>query len=304
MSRTATSPKRKTREQSQSLTRRELLTDCAARLRTAGISNAAQEAGWLLESGLRLSRLELHLNPDSVVAIAGCEGLMALCTRRAGREPLQYLLGTQEFCGLEFVVDPGVLIPRPETELLVDEVVRHCARLETPVILEIGTGSGCIVVSIAARLPKARIYATDVSLRAIRVAALNAGRHGVAGRIRFLVGDLFQPLGADLHGRVMAVVSNPPYIPDASLDDLQPEVRFEPRLALAGGPDGLHFHRRLVTEARRLLSPAGLLALEAGEGQAPEVVSMMEAFRWYDPPRISLDGTGIARVVSAVRSLR
>jgi release factor glutamine methyltransferase len=300
-SRTATSGPPETQDGDHPLTRRQLLADCTALLRLAGIPNAVQEAGWLIEAGLGLSTLKLRVHPDVAVSRSDYECVMSLCRRRARREPLQYLVGTQEFCGLEFVVEPGVLIPRPETELLVDEVVRHCNGLESPLILEIGTGSGCIAVSLATRLSQAQVHATDISWTAIRIAARNAARHRVTGRTRFVVTDLFKGFSTTLQGRVTVIVSNPPYIPDGHLDRLQPEVRFEPSLALAGGRHGLDFHRRLVVEAAILLGPGGLLTMEVGQSQATQVTSNIEATRRYNAPRIRVDGAGIDRVISAKR---
>jgi release factor glutamine methyltransferase len=301
--RTATSAPERRRKSPAPLSLRKLLADCSARLRAAGISNAAQEANWLLESGLGLTSLQRHLAPEVSVSDATWNRVMALCDKRVRREPLQYLLGTEEFCGLEFMVGPDVLIPRPETELLVEIAARHCADMEAPLLLEVGTGSGCVAVAMAVRLPQAQIYATDLSRVAIRWAALNAAKHGVSRRIRFLVGDLFQPVNQALNGRVSAVVSNPPYIPDGDLDGLQPEVRFEPRMALAGGFDGLGFHRRIIGRASMLLASGGLLALELGQGQALAVRSLLQANSWYDAPRMVQDAGGIERVITATRKV-
>jgi release factor glutamine methyltransferase len=277
-------------------------------LRRAGIEEAAREAGWLLEHALRRPALDLRLNGSQPVEGEGLRRAQALLARRAKREPLQYLLGTQEFCGLEFEVAPDVLIPRPETELLVETAVR-CAGLQPgagrrPVIVDLGTGSGCIAVSLSKRLPDAVLYATDCSAKALRVARRNAGRHGVAGQVMFLEGDLSKPLEArGVAGHVDLVVSNPPYIAERDWDGLQPEVRlYEPRVALAGGEDGLAVYRRLVQEAAVLLTDGGWLILEIGQGQAEAVCRLIEETGRYGAVEIQPDGAGIARVVVARRN--
>jgi len=224
---------------------------------------------------------------------------MKLFARRAAREPLQYLLGSQEFCGLDFLVDRSVLIPRPETELLVEQVIQHNLRARPLIIADIGTGSGCIAVALARALPTAVLYATDRSPAALRIAEQNATRHGVKDRVRFVVGDLLEPLRAHrLEGKVAAVVSNPPYIPDRELFELQPEVRiFEPRLALAGGGDGLEFHRRLLSDAAEFLTPGGLLVFEVGQGQAGQLSEIAVAQGGYAQADLVRDAAGIDRVV-------
>jgi len=284
----------------------DLARQGTVRLLRAGIEQAGLETGWLLEHALRMTPLELRLN-DSQRVVEG-EGLRraeALLARRATREPLQYLLGTQEFCGLEFEVNPSVLIPRPETEGLVEAAVR-CAGMQPapgrrPIVADVGTGSGCIVVSLARRLPLAVLYATDRSAEALCVARRNAERHGVAGQVTFLEGDLVDPLRArGLAGQVDVVVSNPPYIAEREWDALQPEVRlFEPRMALAGGEDGLAVYRRLVQEAADLLNAAGWLIMEVGQGQAESVRALMAETGRYGAVDVRLDQAGIARVLCA-----
>lgn len=280
----------------------------ATLLSRAGIEQAGRETAWLLEHALRVTPLDLRLNESRMVEGEGLRRARALLARRADREPLQYLLGTQEFCGLEFEVEPSVLIPRPETELLVEAAVR-CAGMQPavgrrPVVADVGTGSGCIAVSLARRLPLAVLYATDRSAEALRVARRNAERQGVAGQVAFLEGDLLQPLRArGLSGRVNLVVSNPPYIAEREWEALQPEVRlFEPRIALAGGEDGLAVYRRLVQEAVDLLSAAGWLIMEVGQGQAESVRMLLDATTQYGTVDVRPDQAGIDRVVCAQRA--
>ncbi len=276
----------------------ELMRRGAALLARAGIEQAVREAGWLLERALRMTPLELCLNESQFVEDEGLRRAQTLLARRANREPLQYALGTQEFCGLKFEVAPAVLIPRPETEGLVD-LISRLPLGKRPVIADVGTGSGCIALSLAHRLPQAALFATDCSAEALRVARRNAQRLGAAGQVTFLEGDLLAPLVAQgLAGRADIIVSNPPYIAEREWDSLQPEVRlFEPRVALAGGEDGLAVYRRLVPEAADVLRAGGWLIMEIGQGQAESVRAFIEATGRYGTVDIRPDPAGIERVV-------
>ena len=283
----------------------ELTRQGTGMLLRAGIEQAGLETGWLLEHALRRTPLDLRMSESQPAEGVGLRRAQTLLERRANREPLQYLLGTQEFCGMEFDVEPCVLIPRPDTEVLVEAAV-CCAGIQPsagrrPIIADIGTGSGCIAVSLARRLPLAVLYATDRSAEALRVARRNADRHGVAGQVTFLEGDLLRPLRArGLSGRVDLVISNPPYIAERDWEVLQPEVRlYEPRIALAGGEDGLAVYRRLVREAADFLSACGWLVMEVGQGQAESVRALIEATGRYGTVDVRLDQAGIARVVCA-----
>ena len=284
-------------------TRSALLRAGISLLADAGISNAENEAIWILEAVLGTNRLALRLEGHRTVTPRELDQVLELFARRATREPLQYILGSQEFCGLELLVNRSVLIPRPETELLVEQVVQHKFGAMSPIIADIGTGSGCIAVALARALPTALLYATDRSLAALRVAEDNAAQHGVKDRVRFLVGDLLEPLRTySLEGKVAAVVSNPPYIPDRELANLQPEVRaFEPRLALAGGVEGLEFHRRLLKDAAEFLAPDGLLVLEVGQGQARGLTEMTLEQGGYAQAVLIRDAAGIERVACLQR---
>lgn len=286
-----------------SMTIGELWRAGAAMLAQGGIAQPEHEAVWILESALGLDRLGLHLNKNESVEEQSRANAMALFERRAAREPLQYVLGTQEFCGLDFRVTPDVLIPRPETELLVEVVRQTCANTPDAFIADIGTGSGCIAIALARALPTATLYATDRSPQALALAQENAKRHDVQDRVHFLVGDLLEPLqGLGLQGRFVAIASNPPYIAEGDLAGLQAEVGlFEPRLALAGGNDGLFFHRRLVREAAGFLEPDGVLAIEVGFGQARHVSALAQDGENYYNVRTFHDRADIERIVCLQR---
>ena len=273
-------------------------------LSTAGISNAANETLWLLEATLGISRLDIHTQPHTVVPHSSWTEAMRVLRRRAEGEPLQYILGTQEFRGLEMVVRPGGLIPRPETELILEEV--HALRLHRDClnIADIGTGSGCLAVALAAEIPGSMIYATDCSEVALELARHNASRHQVQDRIMLLHGDLLEPLKAMPEGpaEFFVIVANPPYIPTGQLDSLPSEVRdHEPYLALDGGPDGLMFYRRLLREALPVLTPGGWLVMEMGAGQASSICEEAERLMTWKVRNIRPDNAGIGRVISLER---
>lgn len=275
-----------------------------ALLSQAEIANADAEALWILEAALGSSRLALLVEGQREVNAQQWARAMRLLSRRAAREPLQYILGSQDFCGREFTVNSDVLIPRPETEGLVEEVVQFCKSFSRPVIADIGTGSGCIAVCAALALPNALIYATDLSPAAVALAQWNAQRHDVPHRMKFLAGDLCGPLRvAGVQRQLTAIVSNPPYIADHDFAELPPEVQcFEPHVALAGGVDGLDFHRRLLSEAAELLIPGGLLAMEIGAGQAGTLKQWAMKYPSYDQVWTKPDAAGIERVLCVQRA--
>ena len=191
-------------------------------LKDAGIANAARETDWLLASVLGVPSHVLILEGTRQVSVLQAEQVRTLLTRRAAREPLQYLLGTQEFRGLDIAVTPDVLIPRPETELLVEETLRAVMGIAGPAIADVGTGSGCIAVAVACERPDATVYALDLSGGALAVARSNAARHGTRDRIRFIQADLLEALCVEAAGALDVIVSNPPYIPEREVEGLQP----------------------------------------------------------------------------------
>ncbi|MGD0586151.1 MAG: peptide chain release factor N(5)-glutamine methyltransferase [Oryzomonas sp.] len=273
----------------------KVLTWTKEYLSAKGIENARLEAEWLLCTVTGLDRVGLYLNFDKPLNDGELASFRALVARRARREPLQHILGTQEFYGLEFEVSPDVLIPRHDTETLVTEALAR--RPEARSVLDIGTGSGCIAVALARHLSDAAVTAVDISPSALAVARRNAGRNGVA--VEFLTGSLLDPV-AGRHFDL--IVSNPPYIPSTDIDGLEPEVRdFDPRCALDGGVDGLDVYRTLIPAVPEHLNPAGWLLVEVGVGQAPAVMELFRKGTDYDPPVTACDPGGIERVVGAQR---
>jgi len=273
----------------------KILTWTKEYLGAKGIENARLEAEWMLCAATGLDRVGLYLNFDKPLNSVELAAYRAMVSRRARREPLQHILGTQEFCGLEFEVSPEVLIPRHDTETLVTEVLARIPGAHS--VLDIGTGSGCIAVVLAKSLPGAQVTAIDISLPALEVARRNAERHGAA--IEFLHGSLL----ASVAGRCFdLIVSNPPYIPTNDISGLEPEVREgDPRCALDGGMDGLDIYRALIPAAIRQLNPGGWLLVEVGIGQAQEVAELFHDVDGYDSVITARDPGEIERVVGARR---
>ena len=276
-----------------------LLSESESRLDAAGIDQPGLEAAWLVEHVLKLSPLMQRVNAERLLTGTERECIQAFIARRVAREPLQYLLGTQEFLGREFSVTPAVLIPRPESALLVDEAIRRCAQTPGATVVDVGTGSGCLAVSVALALPTARVVAIDASADALVVARANMAQHGVGSRIACYHGDLLVPIAEESWAnQIQVIVSNPPYIADEDVATLQPEVReFEPRLALAGGPDGMDVHRRLLEQAPAYLKPGGVLLMEVGLGQAAAVCRQAEERGQFHTYAVLQDEGGIDRVV-------
>jgi len=269
---------------------------------------ALLEAGVLLRYAAGLSREELLARPSSHLNAAALRGYADVIARRAAGTPTAYLVGRREFFGIELLVDGRALIPRPETEHLV-EAATHALRGQTaPFIADIGTGCGAVAIAVATALPAARALATDVSAAALDLARTNAARSCVADRITWARGSALEPLERLTgEGSVDAIVSNPPYIPTSELLRLPPEIReHEPAVALDGGPDGLDVHRPIVAGAARFLVPGGLLALEVGAmgDQAATVAGLIAATGEFGAPWIVRDYAGADRIVVARKRAR
>lgn len=276
-----------------------LYREAVDKLVQAGITNARQEVLWILEEALGLTRLRLHADSDDPIDPERYQRAVALVERRASREPLQYILGSQEFYGLDLMVKPGVLIPRPESELLVEEAIALLGSHPQPVILDVGTGSGCLAISVALALPLARVIALDRSLGALQIARMNAQRYHVNTKILWSASDVLAPLlSSGLAGKVTAIIANLPYISHTEWERLSPDVKdFEPCLALDGGPDGLDVYRRLLQEAPGVLAPEGVVLMEVGLGQAACLCQEISDSNRFEVTKVQSDSQGIPRMV-------
>lgn len=265
-------------------------------LAAAGSPSARLDAEVLLMSFLAMDRLQLWLHPERNLTEAEAAGFSCWVDRRRRGEPVAYILGQKEFWSLSFAVGPGVLIPRPETECLIEEVLRlYPPPGEGLRIADIGTGSGAIAVVLARELPSARVVATDLSADALRVARQNARIHGVADGMEFFQGDLLATVPGDFD----ILCSNPPYIPEAEYAILPAGIRdFEPASALIAGPEGLDVHRRIIGEGVGRLKAGGRIYLEIGEGQRDAVGKMLRE-AGYEEISFRKDYGGIDRVASA-----
>ena len=255
----------------------------AARLKASGVEYDRRTAGVLLAHVLGVDRTQLLVRSEEQVGESHYENYLRLVARRAGGEPLQYITGHQEFYGLDFTVTPSVLIPRPETEFLVERITNLTGdSMQSPLIVDVGTGSGCIAVAVAVHVPLARLIATDVSAVALDVARINARRHGVLERIEFIRGNLLSPLAdLGLDENVDVLASNPPYIDEGRPDLIQREVRdWEPSEALFGGDEGLNFYRRLLKEGLKYAKSGGYLVFEIGYGQSDRISEMIARSGW------------------------
>ena len=283
---------------------REALRAGAELLHKAGIDSARLDVEVLLRHVLGVKTAELYLDFDLVLNAAAEREFKKLLLRRAGREPVAYITSHREFWSLDFVVTPEVLIPRPETELLVERALKLATRLpgmSALNILDLGTGSGAIAVSLAKELPQARISAVDISAVAIEIACLNARRHGVEDRVEFFCGNLFEPVTAEREGYDL-IVANPPYIRSGDLPALAPEVwKWEPITALDGGADGLLYYRRIIAAAGDYLKSGGSILLELGDAMGEAVAQLFADAGGFDPAQVYRDYTGKERVIVAAK---
>lgn len=262
------------------------------------------EAELVLTHLLNCDRLSLYLNKDTDLGEDKCLLVSSVLKRRIKGEPVQYILGSTEFMGLEFKVDKRVLIPRPETEILVEAVIEIGHRLRvighSLKILDIGTGCGNIAISIARNLRYCEIDAIDISDKALEVALSNAKLNNA--KVNFMQSDLFNTYNLEPNTYDL-IVSNPPYVPTSEIEELEPEVKYEPRIALDGGKDGLDYYRRIISQAAGYLKEGGLLAFEVGINQAGRVRDMLSAQEKFDDVRIIKDYNNIQRVVIAKRDI-
>lgn len=296
-------------------TTRKLLQWMRETFTKKGLDAPGLSAELLMAHVLGCERLKLYLDVDRPATDEERARLRELVTRALNHEPVQYLVGTAWFFGLPMHVDKRVLVPRPSTETIVEHVLQH-ARTRSGgagsdagpdrafLIADVCTGSGCVAVALAKRLPGARVVAGDISPDALDVARLNADRHGVAERIDFVPGNLLEPIRshpvAGAKGSLDYLVSNPPYVPDHEWDDVPPNVKnHEPHLALRGGPEGLDLVRPLIAEGAGLLAPGGLMLIEIAAASAPAALELAKAVPSLAEPRIIHDHEGLPRVLVA-----
>lgn len=275
----------------------QLIRETSTRLEAVGIDTARLEAELIWSHALQLPRLKLLTEPNLEIESRLAAEAEAIIRRRTEREPLQHILGEAHFYGLTFEVTPDVLVPRPETELLVEHAVEYLKDRGGTDFFELGTGTGCIPIAIVATLEHCRATTVDISRAATAIARANAERHGVQDRIEFLSGSGFDALEPGREFDLIA--SNPPYIPTAELEKLPPEVRdHDPTLALDGGRDGLSFYRRLALEGEAWLKPAGVMMVELGHDQAAAVRELFESEMWI-VDRVIDDYSRIPRILIA-----
>jgi release factor glutamine methyltransferase len=272
-----------------------------------GVESPRLQVELMLANVLQLPRLELYLNFDRAVTEVELGRVRELVKRRGEREPLQHVLGSTCFCGLDFAVNSSVLIPRPETEVLAEKAWQQLQQLtktgtsNSPLVLDLGTGSGCLGVILAVKCPEAKVHAIDISEGALEVARANATRLGVLDRVTFYKSDLCAALPKSLTFEL--VVCNPPYIPSVQIETLQPEVRdYDPRLALDGGVDGLEYYRRLAGEAPPYMAQESRLMAEFGDDQEKDVSAIFRAAGWRIDELVT-DLAGKLRIIVARRPI-
>lgn len=285
----------------------QALLQAAGQLSQSGILLGARtEAERLLCHVLGCKRHELFIRSNEQLSAGALSEFLDCARRRALREPLQYIIGKEEFRGLEFKVTRDTLIPRPETELLVEQAVLLAQTMEIAdgydgIFIDLCTGSGCIAVCLAKEIPSSVVYAADISKGALETARENAKRHGVADRVIFVEGDLFAPLlPFDLYGKASFILSNPPYVAKADFENLLPEIKdYEPAGALLAGQDGLEFYRRIIPGSLDYLKQGGYLIMEVGYGQAKDLLKLIEENGRFSEMEFIKDHQGIDRVLRA-----
>ncbi|MGA2070757.1 MAG: peptide chain release factor N(5)-glutamine methyltransferase [Sedimentisphaerales bacterium] len=267
-----------------------------------GVESPRLSAEWLLSYALGLKRIELYTQFNKVVAQEQLSQLHELVKRAGAHEPIAYLTGNKEFYSLEFEITKDCLIPRPETELLVERAIEFLrTRSGEQFICDLCTGCGCVAVAIARNFADCRIVATDISDAALAVAGKNVAKHGLMNRIKLLQGDLFEPVIAGLGpAKFDLIVCNPPYVSEPEYEKLAPNVKdFEPKSALAAGQDGLDIIKRIIAETSRHLKPTGTLMLEIGNEQGNAVHKLLETAGCFDTVKIEKDYSNLDRLAVA-----
>lgn len=279
----------------------QILLDAVNILKQNNVQTPRLDAEVILAHLLGWDRIDLITRSREVLDQDLEQEYYHFIQERAAGKPVQYITGQQEFMGLNFKVTPDVLIPRPDTEILVETAIKEAGTMEPPLtIVDVGTGSGAISISLAHYIKGAHIHSIDISPKALGVAMENARLHSLEHRVTFYQGDLFDPIDDLLRSRVDLLVSNPPYIPTHKIPNLQREVRYyEPTLALDGGEDGLDYYRRIIQEGEKFLSPRGCLILEVGHDQGARVAELLKCKKRLKDVIIVEDLAGIVRVAMA-----
>lgn len=280
---------------------KQVLAGAEKYLQRFGVSNARLDAEVLLADLLDMERINLYVKFDYPLQQDELSTYRKRLKKRAHRYPVAYITGRKEFMSLEFQTAEGVLIPRPETEHMVEEIIKFCAenQLKTPNIVDVGTGSGAIMVSLGHYLPGARILGIDISPQAVKLARTNIKKHNLEERLQASRADLLSPL-LEQNKNIDIIAANLPYIRDDDLSELPPEVQKEPEQALAGGKDGLDYYRRLLPQAQKILQSAGLLALEIDPGQSEAVREILADQEW-EQTRIIKDYSGRERIAMVLK---
>ncbi len=279
----------------------DILNQAVSKLRSEGIDRPRTNAELLLGAVLNAKKIELYLDRDRILTLQQIEKFNKYIRERVSGKPLQYIIGSTEFFGLEFQVNESVLIPRPETETLVETVIELLKDCPQPKIIDLGTGSGAIAISLAKNATGSSVFATDISPDALKVAEENARRNKVEDQMDFLCGDLFEPLrGRNLEGAIDCVVSNPPYVSEEEFDHLPKEVKnYEPIVALRTEDEGTSFHGKIIENSLDFLKVNGILILEVGLGQAGRVAGLIRDRKEFKDTVIKKDLGGIERIVLA-----
>ena len=282
----------------------EILKQAVEELRSKGIDRPRTNAELLLGAVLDVKKVDLYLNRDRILTSQQVKKFNQFVRERISGKPLQYINGTTEFFGLEFDVNENVLIPRPETETLVETVIEHLKNTSGPKIIDLGTGSGAIAITLARNVENCFVFASDISSDALKVARENAKRHEVEDQIEFVCGDLFEPLeNKNLEGTIDCAVSNPPYVSMEEFDNLPKEVKdYEPIVALKTDEEGTLFHRKIIENSLDLLKQNAILALEVGLRQATKVADLILSQKEFENTEIKKDLGGIERIVIARRA--
>ena len=279
-------------------TTRRLLTWTAKHLGQKGVDSPRLATEMLLAHVLGVDRLKLYMDPDRPANELERATFRELVERAAAHEPVDYLVGKSPFFSMMLEVSPDVLIPRPSTETLIEHVIQHARRtpgFHSPLIADVGTGSGAIAIALARHVPRSRVIATDISERAVETARRNAESLGVADRVEFRLGDLLEPIA---HERLRYLVSNPPYISDAEWREVEPNVRdYEPESALRGGADGLRYLRALIEKGRPLLDKPGHMVLEGSASQKAQLLKLAEGVGVWENAHVLADHEHLPRVL-------